>query len=132
MHLLFNPPPHPTSPLRTAVPLCFICPCLAAPSLPLESGLVVTCLQVDRILPVINEPPRTPHPAPRVPMSLFLTLLSVFQLLREHAAIVLHKEPEELTAREEARMAYAIGDGMYTIARLSAHLGALVAGLPTE
>ncbi|CAM9292423.1 unnamed protein product [Pylaiella littoralis] len=37
------------------------------------------------------------------------------ELLREHAAIVLHKEPEELTAREEARMAYAIGDGMYTI-----------------
>lgn len=54
------------------------------------------------------------------------------QLLSAHAAAVLHKEPGKLTAREEARMAYAIGDGMYTISRLSSHLGALVAGLPTE
>lgn len=29
-------------------------------------------------------------------------------------------------------MAYAIGDGMYTVSRLSNHLDALVAGLPTE
>eukprot|EP00752_Nemacystus_decipiens_P001571 g1532.t1 len=54
------------------------------------------------------------------------------KLLSAHAAAVLHKEPGKLTAREEARMAYAIGDGMYTISRLSNHLDALVAGLPTE
>lgn len=54
------------------------------------------------------------------------------QLLSSHAAAVLHKDPIKLTPREEARMAYAIGDGMYTISRLSNHLDALVAGLPTE
>ncbi|CAM9184678.1 unnamed protein product [Ectocarpus sp. 13 AM-2016] len=54
------------------------------------------------------------------------------KLLSAHAAAVLRKEPEQLTAREEARMAYAIGGGMYSIERLSAHLDALGAGLPTE
>ncbi|CAM9824680.1 unnamed protein product [Scytosiphon promiscuus] len=54
------------------------------------------------------------------------------QLLSAHAAAVLHKEADQLTAREKARMAYAIGDGMYTIERLGAHLDALIAGLPTE
>lgn len=54
------------------------------------------------------------------------------QILRAHAAAVLRKEPEELTAREEGRMAYAIGDGVYTISRLCVHLNALLAGLPTE
>lgn len=79
-------------------------------------------------------------PCARTPMSMPMSMIPFLsfricccaQLLREHAAVVLHKEPEKLTPREEARMAYAIGDGVYTVARLSAHLGALVAGLPTE
>ena len=54
------------------------------------------------------------------------------QLLSAHAAALLHKEPGDLTEKEEACMAYAIGDGIYTVARLSAHLDALLAGLPTE
>ncbi|CAM9380462.1 unnamed protein product [Ascophyllum nodosum] len=54
------------------------------------------------------------------------------KLLRSHAAMVLGKKPDQLTGEDESRMAYAIGDGVYTISRLSAHLGALTAGLPTE
>ena len=54
------------------------------------------------------------------------------QLLRSHAAMNLGKKPDQLTGEDESRMAYAIGNGVYTISRLSAHLGVLTAGLPTE
>ncbi|CAB1110115.1 unnamed protein product [Ectocarpus sp. CCAP 1310/34] len=73
------------------------------------------------------------HPSVFLIASAFLPVLSApSQLLSAHAAAVLRKEPEQLTAREEVRMAYAIGGGTYTIERLSAHLDALGAGLPTE
>ena len=46
--------------------------------------------------------------------------------------MVLGKKSDQLTGEDESRMAYAIGDGVYTISRLSAYLGPLTAGLPTE
>lgn len=54
------------------------------------------------------------------------------KLLKAHTSIVLGKHAEELSTREQARMAYAIGGDIYTIERLSMHVETLTAGGLTE